>query len=46
MNVKTGLNNEGLEYVMGRYGIGNMKENVVKDNRGWDKKYKKIMGRD
>jgi len=34
MNVKTGLNNEGLEYVMGRYGIGNMKENVVKDNRG------------
>ena len=27
MNVNIGPNNEGLEYVMGRHGIGNMNEN-------------------
>jgi hypothetical protein len=27
MNAKIGPNNEGLEYVMGRQGIGNMNEN-------------------
>jgi len=27
MNAKTGPNNEGLEHVMGRHGIGNMNEN-------------------
>jgi len=27
MNAKIGSNNEGLEHVMGRHGIGNMNEN-------------------
>jgi len=27
MNAKIGPNNEGLEHVMGRHGIGNMNEN-------------------